>query len=89
MSFLSTPDKDVIWLYHLCFGHPSFRVLQIMFPYLFKNLDVSIFHCDICKLAKHKRVTFPISNKRSCIPFQLIHSDIWGPFTIPNIYGAR
>ena len=35
------------------------------------------------------RVSFPISNKRSSHPFHLIHSDIWGPLAIPNVFGAR
>ena len=34
-------------------------------------------------------VYFPISNKRSSSPFFLIHSDIWGPSTIPNILRSR
>jgi hypothetical protein len=42
----------------------------------------------VCELAKHKRASFPISNKRSSILFYLIHNDIWGP-TIPNVSGAR
>ena len=60
-----------------------------MFPSLFKGLDVEYFHCEVCELAKHKRVYFPISNKRSSIPFYLIHSDIWGSSPIPNITGAK
>lgn len=87
LSFLSSSNKDAIWLYHLRLGHPSFRVLKLMFPHLFQGLDISEFHCDVCELAKHTRVSFPISNKRSSHPFHLIHSDIWGP-TIPNISGA-
>ena len=39
-------------------------------------------------MAKHTRVSFPISNKRSFHPFHLIHSDIWGPSTIPNVFGV-
>ena len=35
LSFLSSSNKDIIWLYHLRLGHPSFRVLKVMFPYLF------------------------------------------------------
>lgn len=31
---------------------------------------------------------FPVSNKRTSIPFILIHSDIWGPSAVPNISGA-
>ena len=60
-----------------------------MFPHLFQGLDISEFHCETCELAKHTRVSFPISNKRSSYPFHLIHSDIWGPSTIPNVSGAR
>ena len=46
------------------------------------------FHCETPELAKHTRVSFPISNKRSSHPFHLIHSDIWGPSTIPIVFGA-
>ena len=60
-----------------------------MFPYLFQISDISEFHCETCELAKHSRVSFPISNKRSSHPFHLILSDIWGPSTIPNVSGAR
>ena len=60
-----------------------------MFPTLFKGLDIQSLHCDICEYAKHTRVSFPISNKRSSSRFFLIHSDIWGPFTIPNSSGSR
>ena len=60
-----------------------------MFPTLFKGLDIQPFHYDICEYAKHIHVSFPISNKRSSSPFFLIHSNIWGPSTIPNISGSR
>ena len=89
LSFLSSSNKDTIWLYHLRLGHPSFRVLKVMFPYLFQGSYISEFHCETFELAKHTHISFPISNKRSSHPFHLIHSDIWGPSTIPNVYGAR
>ena len=92
LSFLSkipSTTKNKIWLHYCCLGHPSFGVLKIMFPLLFKGIDVEKLHCDVCELAKHRRASFPISNKRVSIPFMLIHSDIWGPTTIPNISGFR
>ena len=92
LSFISESiktNKNQIWLHHLRLGHPSFRVLKIMFPSLFKGLTVEKFHCDVCELAKHKRTSFPVSNKRTSAPFTLIHSDVWGPSTISNISGAR
>ncbi|KAL6311432.1 hypothetical protein AAG906_035861 [Vitis piasezkii] len=36
LSFLSSLNKDTILLYHLRLGHPSFRVLKVMFPHLFQ-----------------------------------------------------
>lgn len=87
-SFLSSSNKDVVWLHQLRLGHPSFNVLKFMFPQLFQGLDVTEFHCDVCELAKHTRVPFPSSNKSSN-PFDLVHSDVWGPSAVPNISGAR
>lgn len=92
LSFLSespSTKREKIWLHHHRLGHPSFSTLKIMFPLLFKGVDVEKLHCDVCEFAKHRRASFPISNKRVSSPFALIHSDIWGPSTIPNISGAR
>ena len=75
-SCFSVSNNDDIWCHHFRFGHPSFTILKTMFPSLFKNVHVEDFHCDICEFAKHKRVSFPISNNRSSFPFYLIHTDI-------------
>ena len=88
-SFFSSSNKDVVWLHHRRLGHMPFSTLKLMFPTLFKGLDIQPFHCNICEYAKHTRVSFPISNKRSSSPFFLIHSDICEPSTIPNISGSR
>ena len=77
LSFLGSSNKDTIWLHYLCSSHPFFRVLRFMFPHLFQGSDILELHCDLCKLAKHTRVSFPISNKRRFHPFHLIYSDIW------------
>ena len=60
-----------------------------MFPTLFRDLDIQDFQCSVCELAKHKRVPYPSSNKRTSLPFSLIHSNVWGPATVPNISGAQ
>ena len=54
----SISNKDKIWLQHFRLGHPSFSILKVMFPLLFKGIDVENLHCDICELAKHKRAFF-------------------------------
>lgn len=81
----ASSNKDKICLYHHHLGHPSFDVFKIMFPSLFKGWSWK-FHCNDCELAKHRCTSFPISNTRTLFPFTLIHSDFWGPSTVPNIY---
>jgi len=82
-------SKEKAQLYHCRLGHPSFGVVKLIFPSLFKNLDVESLHCEVCELAKYKCVPFPISNKISPSPFVLVHTDVWGPSNVPNISGAR
>ena len=71
-SFLSKHhlfNREKIWFHHCRFGHPSFRILKILFPSLFRKLDIESFHCEVCELAKHKCLTFLVTNKRSSKPF--------------------
>lgn len=60
-----------------------------MFLLWFVGLGNERLHRDVCEFAKHKRVNFPMSNKRCATPFYLIHSDVWGPSITPNISGPR
>jgi len=90
LSFISVnSNKTDVWNHHCRLGHLSFKTLRNMFPSLFKNLDVEQFHCEICEFTKHHRVSFPISDSRYVSPFTIIHSDIWGPYNIPNISKAK
>nr|KYP41064.1 Retrovirus-related Pol polyprotein from transposon TNT 1-94 [Cajanus cajan] len=89
ISLSTMTNKEKAQLYHCRLGHPSFRVIKVLFPSLFKNLNVESLHCEVCEFAKHKRVPFPISNKMSSFPFFLVHTDVWGPAHVPNISGAK
>lgn len=62
-------NKNKIWLYDFHLGHLSFNVLKIID--LFKGINMRIFHCDVCELAKDKHTSFPISNKKMSSPFTL------------------
>jgi hypothetical protein len=86
-SLLTSKEKNL--LFHCRLGHPSFGVIKIMFPSLFSDVKVETLHCEVCEIAKHKRVPFPLNNKRCTIPFHLVHTDVWGPSTIPSVFGAR
>ena len=52
-------------------------------------MSAESFHCDVFQFAKHHRTTFPPNGNKSSKPFDLIHSDVWGPSPIPNISGAK
>ncbi|RDX74028.1 hypothetical protein CR513_46271, partial [Mucuna pruriens] len=72
-----------ICLYHKRLGHPLFGLLKTMFPYLFRKEFFESFKCDIYQFSKHHCATFSPSNNRSLEPFDLIHSDVWGPASSP------
>lgn len=46
-------------------------------------------HCDVCPLAKQRRLPFPSMNNIQDSSFSLIHCDIWGPYSIPSIQGYK
>lgn len=52
------------------------HVLPDLFTDINKNFD---WKCSTCTLAKCHRVPFPSNSNKSSIPFDLIHSDVWGP----------
>ena len=45
--------------------------------------------CEACELAKHSRTVYPVSGNRSVKPFDLIHSDVWGPTNNASTSGCR
>ena len=41
--------------------------------------------CKSCQLGKHTRVSFPKRlNNRAKSPFELVHTDVWGPYRIAS-----
>ena len=84
----STRESE-IWLWHRHLGHPSFHTMKKLMPSLFIAMNVSDFHCETCVLAKSHRVSYPPSISQSAIPFELIHSDVWGPSKVPTRTGMR
>ena len=64
-------------LIHSRLGHPSLSKFQKMVPH-FSNF--SSLTCESCQLGKHTRVPFPQRlNNRAKSPFELVHTDVWGP----------
>ena len=69
-------DKHQIWLRRRRLGHPSFSYMKHQFPSLFGTCSDSEFKCETCVMAKSNRVSFPISDSKATLPFDLIHSDM-------------
>jgi len=82
-------DKEKIHLHHYWMGHPSFQIVKTILPSLFKNIDIRSMCCEVCELAKHRPLHFPINNKLSDQSFFLVHTDVWGPANIPTFSGAK
>ena len=47
------------------------------------------FDCHICPLAKQHRLPFTHSSSISLSCFDLVHADIWGPYSTPSLNGSR
>ena len=74
-SFSST-NKHSLW--HQRLGHPSESVFNKIHPNLPKGTD----GCDICHYSKSTRLPFNLSLSKSSEMFELVHSDVWGPFSL-------
>lgn len=73
-------SPDIIHL-----GHPSLDKLTLMVPHLSHLMSLN---CEARQLGKHVRVSFQSNdNKRSMSPFDIIHSDVWGPSHVSSILG--
>ena len=48
-----------------------------------------VIRCEICPLAKQKRLPFTPSSHVSIECFDLVHCDLWGPFFVFTIDGCR
>ncbi|KAM1242349.1 hypothetical protein ACFX2G_034710 [Malus domestica] len=71
-------DRHQIWLWHRRLGHPSFSYMKHLFPSLFRTCRDSEFKCETCVMAKSYRASFPVSDSKATLPFDLIHFDVWG-----------
>lgn len=82
---------------HLCtwhkrLGHAPYIVLQhINSPDISSTITnkTKLQACDICHKAKQTRLPFPISTSITSAKFELIHADVWGPYSEPSLSGTN
>ncbi|KAI5323119.1 hypothetical protein L3X38_032191 [Prunus dulcis] len=62
--------------------------LQLPVAAVRSSFDESSFKCETCVMAKSHRTVFPFSNNKAALPFELVHSDVWGPTRVTS-HGFR
>jgi hypothetical protein len=73
---MSTPIHEHL-LWHRCLAHPSTSVFNNISPVLPKGtLD-----CEICHFSKSFRLPFKSSLSQTTQTFEIVHSEVWGPFS--------
>jgi len=74
-------------LWHFRLGHLSDNRLDILhhkFPFISKHSNE---FCDVCHLAKQRKLSYSFSKTQASHSFELLHLDIWGPlFMVTNIF---
>uniref|UniRef100_A0A803PXS9 Integrase catalytic domain-containing protein n=1 Tax=Cannabis sativa TaxID=3483 RepID=A0A803PXS9_CANSA len=67
-------------VWHCRLGHPSKQVLQKNLSTVCPNFKYNnVEFCDSCQYGKLHQFAFkPVANKTTT-PFQIVHSDVWGP----------
>ncbi|RVW63719.1 putative mitochondrial protein [Vitis vinifera] len=80
-------STDAPLLIHTRLGHPSLSKFQKMVP---RFSTLSSLPCESCQLGKHIRVSFPKRlNNRAKSPFELVHTDVWGPCRTTSTLGFQ
>ena len=72
---------------HCRLGHLSLPLLKKLCPQFSSLLSLD---CESCQFVKHHRLSYsPRVNKRASAPFELVHSDVWGPCPVVSPTGFR
>ncbi|XP_074299906.1 uncharacterized protein LOC141631085 [Silene latifolia] len=80
----SIPDLALV---HSRFGHSSLEKLQHVIGLNLKGIKQ--FHCETCVFGKHHVLPFLRSLSYAKRIFDLVHVDVWGPYKVPSLSGAR
>ncbi|WCJ43065.1 hypothetical protein M5689_023829 [Euphorbia peplus] len=73
-------------LWHRRLGHASYEVLS----HIGVIGSISTSHtCTICHAAKQHRLPFPLSSIKSTHRCELLHMDVWGPYSVDAISGGK
>ena len=88
----STMEATETLTWHRRFGHLSPATLagiKDVTTGLSKEIPTRKIDCSVCNLTKAVRVINRKAPERATQPLERIHTDIWGPFSIPTKGGAQ
>ncbi|KAG9442993.1 hypothetical protein H6P81_018847 [Aristolochia fimbriata] len=87
-SFTASYDS-AFTLWHSRLGHVSSRtLLKLISNGHLGSVSSTPLNCVSYKLGKHTVLSFNSSDTRASTPFDLIHSDVWGPAPISTTGGS-
>ena len=89
-SFRLDEKSSPFYLWHSRLGHLSSERLKVLVNSgHLGNISVSnLSECSGCKLAKMSALPFNKSTSISTSPFQLVHTDLWGPSSVATKGGS-
>ena len=78
-------------LWHKRLGHPNDQALHCLFPDVrsVQNNNVKYHTCTHCLYGKMHNLSFPHSDFKASAPFELVHSDLWGPTPVVSVNGYK
>ncbi|PKU83709.1 Retrovirus-related Pol polyprotein from transposon TNT 1-94 [Dendrobium catenatum] len=84
----ASPRTTQLW--HNRLGHPHRQILSVLSRVIpdIQN-TASLSPCISCSVAKSHKISFNKTISITTQPFELIHTDIWGPAPIPSLDGFR
>jgi hypothetical protein len=81
--------EEVLLRHHQWMRHSSLSVLSILYPSLYERANKKKLVYDTCELEKKTRNSYHSSRKKSSGMFDLIYSDVWGPYPTNIINSYR
>jgi hypothetical protein len=86
----NSASSNSFLLWHLRLGHISDSGLQVIsknFPFVPSKNNMP--PCDACHFSKQKKLPFPQSMLKSLAPFDILHADLWGPYSTISLLGHK
>ncbi|CAM8988557.1 unnamed protein product [Rhodiola kirilowii] len=84
-----TQSEVEVW--HNRLGHAPLDIVHQLLKHKSPSVNCKTikYQCSVCPLAKQTKLSFPLSNHNTSTSFELLHSDVWGPFHVATTSGYQ